>query len=266
MPDTKGSASSSSTDDPLAVQRGSYSRAITGPKLLFATFRLLSPPVQWLIINSHPLSRFGIAPPPSGGTKTIQDVAQLGLGPLTLPKYPLMMVVMPAVLGSKHIYWVTSLCNESMTWPFAFSGGVADLVYESITSLFFCAASSNPMFSPILLKVGFGIYVSAVVTELICELQRDSFKRNSKNKGRICDKGLWGWIRHPNYTANIVFGFAYGLAAGGLGYALCTGGMYASNLSMNAGPGHEEYMKRKYGEEWERYAQKVPYRLFPGIF
>ena len=153
-----------------------------------------------------------------------------------------------------------------MTWPFAFGGAAVDLVYEAITSLVFSAAGINPMFSPLLLNVGFGIYVSAVLTELICELQRDSFRRNPKNKGKICDKGLWGWVRHPNYTANIVFGFAYGLAAGGIGYALCTGGMYASNLSMNAGPGLEVYMKRKYGKEWERYKKKVPYSLFPGIF
>ena len=122
------------------------------------------------------------------------------------------------------------------------------------------------MFCPILLSVGFGVHVSAVITELVCELQRDRSKRDPKNGGKVCDKGLWDWGRHPNYTANIVFGFAYGLAAGGLGYALCTGGMYASNLSMNAGPGHEEYMAKKGGEEWERYVKKVPYRLFPGVF
>ena len=177
-----------------------------------------------------------------------------------------MMSIMPAVLGSKHAYWVTSLLQERMTWPFTLFGGVADLVYESTTSLVFTAAARNPMFNPTLLKIGFVTYIAAVATELICELQRDSFKRDPKNKGKICDRGLWAWVRHPNYTANIVFGFSYGLAAGGWGYALCTGGMYASNLSMNAGPGHEEYMAKKYGDEWSQYVKRVPYRLFPGIF
>ncbi len=141
-----------------------------------------------------------------------------------------------------------------------------DLIYELITSLVFTTAASNPMFSPTLLRVGFGVYVSAVIAELTSELQRDSFKRGPRNKGKLCDRGLWGWVRHPNYTANIVFGFAYGLAAGGWGYALCTGGMYASNLSMNAGPEHEEYMAKKYCGKWEMYVRKVPFRLFPGIF
>ena len=104
MLDTKSSTSSLTADDPLAVQRGSYSRAIPGPKLLLAAFRLLSAAVQSLIIDSQLLSRFGVAPSLSRGTVTVLDIAQLGLGPLTLPKYPLMMTLMPAVLGSKHIY------------------------------------------------------------------------------------------------------------------------------------------------------------------
>ena len=249
----------------MAIQRGIYSRGLSPTKAILAAFKILTPPLQYLLITSHPLSRFNFPPPPSGGTLTIPPVTQLGLGPFTLPKYPLMMSLMPAVLASKHIYWLTHYCNEPFTWQFALGGGLVDLIYETITSLVFTTASSNPLFSPLLLQAGFGLYVSAVIAELVCELQRDRFKRDPKNKGRICDEGLWGWVRHPNYTANVVFGFAYGLAAGGWGYALCTGGMYLSNLGWNAGPALDEYMKGKYGERWEIYRRKVRWSLLPGV-
>jgi hypothetical protein len=64
----------------------------------------------------------------------------------------------------------------------------------------------------------------------------------------------------------VVFGFGYGLASGGLAYALCTGGMYASNLSLNAGPSLEAYMKTRYGGEWEGYKGRVRWQMFPGVF
>ena len=85
--------------DPLSVQRGNYSRTLTFPKLLMAALRAISGPAQWVLIAAHPLGRlFSIPPPPTGGSITIPSISQLGLGaPLVLPKYPLMMALMPTV-------------------------------------------------------------------------------------------------------------------------------------------------------------------------
>jgi hypothetical protein len=70
------------------------------------------------------------------------------------------------------------------------------------------------------------------------------FKADPKNKAKLYKTGLWGWSRHPNFAANIVFGFSYGLAAGGLLYALMTGGMYASNMVLNAIPRRNDVWQR----------------------
>jgi len=35
--------------------------------------------------------------------------------------------------------------------------------------------------------------------EALADAQLKSFRKNSANKGRVCDIGLWRWSRHPNY-------------------------------------------------------------------
>ena len=222
VPASPGQASAS---DPLAVQRGVYSSDLSGGKLLLAAFRAIAGPLQWLIITSHPLSYFGVPDPPTGtgDAASVSFLKNLGLDHSRLPTLSVLMALMPTILGLKHIIWVIFLGREKMTVQFGLFGGLADTIYEAITSLVFTAAAVNPMFSPLLVYVGFVTYVSAVAVELLCEIQRDRFKKDPRNKGRICDRGLWGVVRHPNYTANIIFGFSYGLAAGGFGYALATG-------------------------------------------
>ena len=43
------------------------------------------------------------------------------------------------------------------------------------------------------------IWTVAVVGESIADAQLKSFKADPKNKGRVCDRGLWYYSRHPNY-------------------------------------------------------------------
>ena len=52
-----------------------------------------------------------------------------------------------------------------------------------------------------------------------------------------------------------------------LKFAWCmTAGMYLANFTTNAMPSIEEYCRKRYGAEWERYEREVPYQLIPGIY
>ena len=44
-----------------------------------------------------------------------------------------------------------------------------------------------------------GIWIIAFVGEAIADSQLKSFKKNTQNKGKVCNTGLWGYSRHPNY-------------------------------------------------------------------
>ena len=43
------------------------------------------------------------------------------------------------------------------------------------------------------------ILAIAIVGEGIADAQLARFKTFAANKGKVCDSGLWGWSRHPNY-------------------------------------------------------------------
>lgn len=46
---------------------------------------------------------------------------------------------------------------------------------------------------------GVVIWIIAVVGESTADAQLKSFKSDPKNKGKVCDRGLWYYSRHPNY-------------------------------------------------------------------
>jgi steroid 5-alpha reductase family enzyme len=46
---------------------------------------------------------------------------------------------------------------------------------------------------------GLAVLVASVLGESVADRQLARFRANPANKGRICDTGLWGWSRHPNY-------------------------------------------------------------------
>jgi steroid 5-alpha reductase family enzyme len=46
---------------------------------------------------------------------------------------------------------------------------------------------------------GAAILAVAIAGEAVSDGQMKRFKADPANKGRVCDVGLWGWSRHPNY-------------------------------------------------------------------
>ena len=61
-------------------------------------------------------------------------------------------------------------------------------------------AARNPA-SEIRLLDWLGVLILAVAIggEGIADTQLARFKKAPGNKGKVCDTGLWGWSRHPNY-------------------------------------------------------------------
>jgi steroid 5-alpha reductase family enzyme len=45
----------------------------------------------------------------------------------------------------------------------------------------------------------FGLFFLAIAGESVADAQLAAFKRNPENKGKVCEQGLWGLSRHPNY-------------------------------------------------------------------
>lgn len=52
--------------------------------------------------------------------------------------------------------------------------------------------------------VGFLIWLTGFVVEVIADRQKSAFNAKPENGGRFISTGLWSWSRHPNYFGEIV--------------------------------------------------------------
>jgi hypothetical protein len=64
----------------------------------------------------------------------------------------------------------------------------------------------------------------------------------------------------------MIFGFAYGMACGGIPVGAMFGGVYFLNFTFNAGPSIEEYCQDRYREKWDAYCKKVPNKFIPWLY
>lgn len=191
----------------LGIQRGDYSRSLAG-SLFLGVGRMFSIPIQHWIITKHPLSAIGLPRPPTHGSINLPVLG-------AQPRLSTVFLGMTAVLLLKQNIWIWGYCNERITLPFAFFGVVVPAIYESLCTLIFTAAASNPLWSPSYLYASATIHVLAAITEAISEIGRHRFKSKRENKGKLYTGGLFGVVRHPNYACNVVYGTAYGFGAGG---------------------------------------------------
>lgn len=263
------------------MQRGDYRSSPSGT-FIFTLGRLINIPLQFYILTSLPFYKaFPRPPPPSGGSpiafhfhpsfavllstispRTISTITNT----LLLTPNQLILLIMSLSLITKHLIWVLYIRRERMTIQFAFFGGIADIIFESIETICFTFASINPFFSSKLLYIAPFIHIPAVLVEVIAELQRKSFKDAAGNRGKVCTTGPWALARHINYGCNIIFGFGFGMACGGVPVGIMFGGVYVLNFVFNALGSHEEYCQERYREKWTEYCEKVPWKLIPWVY
>jgi steroid 5-alpha reductase family enzyme len=73
---------------------------------------------------------------------------------------------------------------------------------------FISAINTSKQLSP-LEYAGAVLWAISVLGEAIADRQLTMFKREPKNKGKVCDTGLWHYSRHPNYFYEWLMWVAY---------------------------------------------------------
>lgn len=87
-----------------------------------------------------------------------------------------------------------------------------------------------------------------------------------KHHSKLLISGFWGVARHLNYTGDLLGSLAYCLACG-VSYLLPYFYIvYMTILLVHRCIRDEHRCHNKYGKDWIRYSNAVPYRLLPGIF
>ena len=106
------------------------------------------------------------------------------------------------------------------------------------------------------------IAIVAIAGEATADRQLSRFARNPANSGKVCDKGLWAWSRHPNYFFEALYWVA--LVPIGIGHgwglvALAAPVMMFVLLRYVSGvPPLEQHMLRTRGAAFASYQQRVP--------
>jgi steroid 5-alpha reductase family enzyme len=109
------------------------------------------------------------------------------------------------------------------------------------------------------------LFVVAFVGETIADRQMAAFRAVPANRGGVCDAGLWGWSRHPNYFFEWLGWCAYPLAAidltgiyplGWLSLA-APALMYGLLVHVSGAPPLEAYLERTRPEAFAKYRARV---------
>ncbi|MBY0380651.1 MAG: DUF1295 domain-containing protein [Xanthobacteraceae bacterium] len=119
--------------------------------------------------------------------------------------------------------------------------------------------------------IGILVFAVAVLGEAIADEQLRRFRRKAENDGRICDTGLWGWSRHPNYFFEWLGWLAYPMIATdftgaypwGIAAFAAPACMYWLLVYISGVPPLEAHMLEKRGDEFRKYQSRTNV-FFPG--
>ncbi len=85
---------------------------------------------------------------------------------------------------------------------------------SALLALAMLAAARNPAPFPAWSDAaGLGLFVLAIAGESVADAQLARFKAAPGHRGRLCEAGLWGWSRHPNYFFEWLGWLAYAAIA-----------------------------------------------------
>ena len=98
----------------------------------------------------------------------------------------------------------------SLVRVFLFQG-----VLISILSLPFLFVQAQPVSSGLLLTdyIGLGLWILGFFFEVVGDAQIARFKADPANKGKVMDRGLWRYTRHPNYFGEATLWWGYFIIA-----------------------------------------------------
>jgi len=91
-------------------------------------------------------------------------------------------------------------------------------------------------------------------------------KEGEIKKSKLLTSGWWGVSRHMNYTFEIGLSGCWSLVAYQLGAIPFAYLGYITLLLLHRIYRDEDKCKKKYGTDWDKYCDKIKYRLIPGIY
>lgn len=88
----------------------------------------------------------------------------------------------------------------------------------------------------------------------------------TKRGTKLLTSGWWGKSRHANYLGDLMMAIAWCLPTGFSHIPPYFYFIYFAPLLIDRERRDHRVCQKKYGEDWDEYCRKVPYRIVPGIY
>ncbi|MGD2060529.1 MAG: DUF1295 domain-containing protein [Acidimicrobiia bacterium] len=113
--------------------------------------------------------------------------------------------------------------------------------------------------------VGVGLWLVGLFFETVGDIQLARFKANPENKGKVMDRGLWRYTRHPNYFGDfcVWWGIYVIAAAGGSWWTVFSPLVMTALLMRYSGAGLLEKTITKRRPGYQEYIERTN-AFFPG--
>lgn len=107
--------------------------------------------------------------------------------------------------------------------------------------------------------IGAGMWLLCIIGEGLSDFQLARFKKNPANKGKVCDRGLWNYSRHPNYFFQLMIWISVLVFALSSPYGyiaiICPLAIGYLIFKVTGIPMTEEQSLRSKGDAYRRYQQ-----------
>jgi len=162
-----------------------------------------------------------------GGTGFVSALVPLSSGGLNVHQATVaVLCLLWAMRLGLHIGWRSAGLSDdpryaklSKDWGaaaprkmFVFLQQQAFVSVALVGTMFVAAHNSTPSFR-LQDAIAVAIMIVAVLGEGLADWQLTRFRRDPANKGRVNDRGLWAWSRHPNYFFETFGWLAYPVLA-----------------------------------------------------
>lgn len=88
----------------------------------------------------------------------------------------------------------------------------------------------------------------------------------TKTGSKLLLSGFWGWSRHFNYVGDILMALSWSLPCLFGSVTAYFYPIYFAILLIHRERRDHEHCAKKYGDDWDAYCAKVPWRIVPGVY
>lgn len=127
----------------------------------------------------------------------------------------------------------------------------------------FLASAQDPVPMGLVHWAGAAVVALALLGESIADRQLAAFKADPTNRGKVCERGLWAWSRHPNYFCEWLIWVGFALLSWtphlhAIPGAICAAAMYHLLTKVTGVAISEEQLSRSKGAAYADYQRRVP--------